>query len=515
MIILLSSIVAVVSFFYWKSYKTSKLVPELIKKSERLETIQKEIDSLLPYKEILDAKSEAESIRNQVRSEAESLRNLTKTEVESIISGAKSEAESLRNLAKAEVEFKRNEANTYADNLKNKQTIMYDQAKKESAQLISEANVKAESIAGAAFEAMKKADSLEKTARAMKNIIEGYGDRYLIPMTSLLDTLAEAYSHTMAGDELKKARERTKNLIKLKEAAICDYVEDYRKQTAIEFVLDAFNGKTDSILATVKDDNFGTLEKKINDAFQVVNHNGTAFRNARIHEKYLGARLDELKWASTVQALKERDKEEQRKIREQIREEEKAAKDYEKALKEAQKEEETLGKAMEKIQKEMESANEMQKMKFEEKLKELQGKLTEAEEKNKRALSMAQQTKTGHVYIISNIGSFGENVYKIGMTRRLDPMDRIDELGDASVPFDFDVHAMILSEDAPNLERELHKIFSMNQVNKVNSRKEFFNVGIKEIKDHVESKGLVCHWTIAAEAREYKESIAIATKKAA
>ena len=90
--------------------------------------------------------------------------------------------------------------------------------------------------------------------------------------------------------------------------------------------------------------------------------------------------------------------------------------------------------------------------------------------------------KAGYVYIISNIGSFGENVYKIGMTRRLEPMERIKELGGASVPFTFDVHAMVFTEDAPKLESKLHEIFRDKEVNKVNHRKEFFKVDLSEIE---------------------------------
>lgn len=122
---------------------------------------------------------------------------------------------------------------------------------------------------------------------------------------------------------------------------------------------------------------------------------------------------------------------------------------------------------------------------------------------------MAQQTRSGHVYIISNIGSFGENVFKIGMTRRLEPSDRVRELGDASVPFPFDIHAMIYSEDAPALENELHKFFALNQMNKVNPRKEFFKVPISDIKNEIENRGLKVKWTITADAAEYRESLAI------
>lgn len=164
---------------------------------------------------------------------------------------------------------------------------------------------------------------------------------------------------------------------------------------------------------------------------------------------------------------------------------------------------------MEKVQQSIEKATSQQKEMYEKRLEELKIKLEEAENKNKRALSMAQQTKSGHVYIISNIGSFGENVYKIGMTRRLEPTDRVKELGDASVPFPFDIHAMIYSDDAPSLEYNLHKLFVQNQVNKVNSKKEFFRVPISEIKNEIEKMGLDAKWTITALATEYKESLAI------
>jgi hypothetical protein len=142
-------------------------------------------------------------------------------------------------------------------------------------------------------------------------------------------------------------------------------------------------------------------------------------------------------------------------------------------------------------------------------LTELQEKLRLAEEKNQRALSMAQQTKAGHVYVISNIGSFGEDVYKVGMTRRLEPTDRVRKLGDASVPFEFDIHALVFSDDAPALENELHKRFVRMQVNKVNPRKEFFRLPLSQIRAEVDRLGYEAKWTLLAEAREYRESLAI------
>ncbi|SQI33347.1 T5orf172 domain [Serratia plymuthica] len=157
-----------------------------------------------------------------------------------------------------------------------------------------------------------------------------------------------------------------------------------------------------------------------------------------------------------------------------------------------------------------------QASKYQEKIDILQDALTEAELKGQKALSMAQQTKRGHVYVISNIGSFGENVFKIGMTRRLDPQDRVDELGSASVPFLFDVHAMIHSDDAPAMENSLHQHFSEKRTNLVNKRKEFFNVSLEDIKAAVfDVAGNDVDFIETASAQHYHETKAIRKQQAA
>lgn len=379
----------------------------------------------------------------------------------------------------------------------------------EAGRLIEAAKRRAEEIAGEAYAIKNRAGEFADTATAMQNVIKGYGDQYIIPTYSLLDELADDFGHTEAGASLKQARDTTRALIRAGRAATCGYVEDTRRQIAINFVIDAFNGKVDTILARGKSDNYGVLAQEIRDAFALVNHSGRAFRDAKITADYLDARLAELKWAAVARALKEQEREEQRQIREQIREEEKARREYERAMKEAAKEEEMIRKAMEKVQQQVASANDAQRADYEAKLAELQDRLLAAEEKNQRALSMAQQTRTGHVYIISNIGSFGEEVFKIGMTRRLEPKDRVRELGDASVPFEFDIHAMLYSEDAPNLERTLHRHFLRKQMNKVNPRKEFFRVSLADIRSEVEAMGIAAHWTMAAEAHDYRETLRI------
>lgn len=462
--------------------------------SEERDELLQQVSALSRYSHILDVEAEAKSIA---------------ANAESLLEKARFEANDLRQQAEQTAKNTLDQANLKSRNTLEQAERRIEVAGQEASKIITAAQQRAEEIAGDAYTAMNRAKEFANTVQAMKNLIEGYGDAYIVPTYNLLDDLADEFSFTEAGQKLKDARETSRMMVKSGLAATCDYVEANRKETAIRFVTDAFNGKVDSILSRSKTDNHGKLEQEIRDAFSLVNHNGAAFRSARIRESYLAVRLEELKWAVTAKALKDEEKEEQRRLREQIREEEKARREYERAIKDAAKEEDTLRKAMEKVQRQVEAANEVQRAEFEAKLFELESKLRQAEEKNQRALSMAQQTRSGHVYVISNIGSFGEEIFKIGMTRRLEPQDRIRELGDASVPFEFDVHAMIFSDDAPGLEKSLHRHFLRQQVNKVNPRKEFFRSGLEAIRQELETLGVETHWTMTARAHEYRESLRI------
>ena len=467
--------------------------------------LQYDLDQLSRYRPILDAEQHARQVRTTADNEAATL--LTRAQREAADLRAAATAE----LQKAQADGKdiRDQAGVKARVLQTQADGILLDATKEAARIVATANQRAEEIAGEALNAARNANGLEKTIQALKNVIGGYGDQYLIPSYTLLDDLADEFGHAQAGAELKKARERTRLLVRSATAARCDYVEAVRKTTAVNFVTDAFNGKVDTILASVKHDNYGTLAQQIKDAYALVNNLGKPFKDARITPDYLAARLDELRWATVAHELKLKEREEQRLIKEQIREEEKARRDFEKAQRDAAKQEDTIQKAIDKVQQQAAKASDEQRAAFEEQLRELEARLQVAQEKNQRALSMAQQTKSGHVYIISNVGSFGEHVYKIGMTRRLEPLDRVRELGDASVPFEFDVHALLFSEDAPALERDLHRHFLRNQVNKANPRKEFFRVDLAQIRGEIERLGIDTKWTLSAAAREYRESLAI------
>ena len=192
---------------------------------------------------------------------------------------------------------------------------------------------------------------------------------------------------------------------------------------------------------------------------------------------------------------------------EEEREEREAQREYERAIKKALKDEEKAQEALEQKKREIAEAQTQEKIqKLQEQIQGLEKALVEARELRERAMSMAQQTKIGYVYVISNIGSFGKDVYKIGMTRRLDPMERVLELSNASVPFPFDVHTFIYREDAPSLEADLHRRFDAKKVNSINYRKEYFHVTLDEIKAALKEKGVDAQFVDEPDAFQYRES---------
>ncbi|MGC5700742.1 DUF4041 domain-containing protein [Pseudomonas sp. NFXW11] len=332
------------------------------------------------------------------------------------------------------------------------------------------------------------------------------GDACTLPSCSQLDELAEAFGYSPCGQKLKEARECSRQMLRTGQAAICDDADPHRRERVVRLVVDAFNGRVEGALLRSGAGNPDPLAQEIHDAAARVNLNGAAFGNARISQHYLQARLDELHWATRVKRLEEQARDEQRQLHEQIGEEQKARRDYERAIQEALNEQASLRRALQQAREQVLAASAAQRAEFEARLAQLEAQLQCAEDKNQRARSMAQQTRAGHVYVISNVGSFGEQVFKIGMTRRLEPLDRVRELGDASVPFEYDVHAMIFSNDAPGLEKRLHRHFLREQVNKVNPRKEFFRIALPAIRRAFEELGVQAQWTMSAKAREYRET---------
>ncbi len=317
--------------------------------------------------------------------------------------------------------------------------------------------------------------------------------------------------------KLDDIRELQKRMIKDKSAAICQIewsvngsrVEG-RKQInqTLKLILRAFNGESDAAIAKVKYNNVVVMETRIRKALEAVN-NLAGVQQCHIASAYLNLKLQELYLVHEYQEKLQAEKEEQRRIREEMREEELAIRELERAKQEAEREETRYAEALRKAREEADRAVGEKQQRLVGKIEELQRRLEEAQSNKERAIARAQMTRSGHVYVISNVGSFGEDVYKIGMTRRLDPLDRVRELGDASVPFLFDVHAIIYSEDAPTLETKLHREFQHRRVNMVNERKEFFRVSIDEIAAFVRRNHGDIEITLAAEAADYRKTLAM------
>lgn len=456
----------------------------------------RDLEPLRKYEKLRDAEADAQRQLAEALKEATSLR----AEAQNLLEQSRSAAANERTLAINRAKEIRGQADA-----------LLNQATRDAGRIMSEAEKRAEQIGGDAYEALRDKHTLENAVQALWNVTEGYGNRYVVPSHSLLDDLAANFGYTEAGQALQSARAQSRRMVEQKQSSACNYEEADRRDRANRFVVDAFNGRVDAILSRSRHDNYGTLEQEIRDAFSLVNLNGLAFHDARILPTYLEARLAELKWAVVVHELAKKQREEQRYLKEKLRDEEKARKEYEEKMRQAAKEEELKRKAVEEAEKKFAGATAEQKSRYEQELQKLRQDLAEATEKT---LTIAQQTKKGHVYIISNIGSFGEGIYKIGQTRRPDPQERVDELGDASVPFEFDIHALIESENAPVLEHTIHKQFLGMQVNKMNSRKEFFRVPLAELHKEIEKlkQGedfTIKVWTDKAVATEYKESLDI------
>lgn len=324
-------------------------------------------------------------------------------------------------------------------------------------------------------------------------------------------------------NRLEKIRKQQIKMMTNKTAAICHLTPDIdgNKQKGkkltddfLTLILRAFNGDCDAAILQVKYNNVKKLETRINKAFKTLNKLSET-NQCQIMPSYRDIKLEELYLTHEFQEKKQAEAEEQRIMKEQMREDNKARREIEKARKEDEKEVKRWEQALEQARLEMEKAVGKERVQQEIKFKQLEEKLEEARANQKTNIYREQMTKSGHIYIISNIGSFGENIYKIGMTRRT-PEERVRELS-AAVPFPFDIHAKIRCENVPEIENLLHQHFRDRNVNKVNVGKEFFRVTLEEIVSAVEKiaeetqlvdKSKIL-FTKIAEAEQYHKTLAI------
>jgi predicted nucleic acid-binding Zn-ribbon protein len=321
--------------------------------------------------------------------------------------------------------------------------------------------------------------------------------------------------------KLEQIRNQQSAMVKSHKAAYCTTswsVNESKKEGErmikdyVKLLLRSFNNECDASILKVKFNNIKSIEKKITKAFEILNNLGQRMTIV-IPADYLNLKLSELYLCYEYQVKKQEEKEEQRRIREQMREEAKVQKEIEEMKAKIEKEEKHFNQAMTSTNELLQKAKtDAERESLRNELTNIQEKLSSIEKDKEDIQYREQQTRAGYVYIISNIGSFGENVYKIGVTRRLDPQERVDELGDASVPFYYDVHAMIFSDDAPSLENALHKAFDDRRLNKINLRREFFHVKLEEIEGVVKRNfNKPVEFTKLAEAEQYRQSLMLKT----
>lgn len=263
----------------------------------------------------------------------------------------------------------------------------------------------------------------------------------------------------------------------------------------IRLTMRAFNNECEAAIANTRWNNVNAMEKRILNAAKQIDKANESM-TLRISELYVGLKLDELHATHEYRERLKIEKDERAELARADREEKKLLA----AAEAAEREEDRYQKLLTKARSEAGVD--------EDRIAKLEAALAEAHATSERARAMAEMTKSGYVYVISNIGSFGEDVVKIGLTRRLEPDDRVKELGDASVPFGFDTHAMIYSDEAPALESALHKEFEEHRVNASNMRKEFFRVGLDEVEEAVRRLAPSASFFTDREAQEWHETLA-------
>ena len=356
---------------------------------------------------------------------------------------------------------------------------------------------------------LKTYETLEAEVRKLEEDLDDIAYGLYKPHFTYSDT--EAYKGA-----IQNIRERQKSMIRTGQATTCGtgwtvngskhegerMVKQYER-----LILRAFNAESEAAIANVAWNNYRVMRERIENAFGVLNKLGTVM-HISLNAEYKEARLQELQLVFEAAEKKQQEREEQRRIRVEQREEERVQRELQREREEAERDEAKYENALARARRDMAKVRDAEREAMLARIRELEANLAAAQDRKERAIAQAQLTKVGHVYVISNVGAFGEGVLKIGLTRRLEPEERVRELGDASVPFPFDIHALIYSENAPELETKLHDHFWDRRVNWANNRKEFFHVSLEEVTAAIRECGLSADVLAVPEAKEYRQTVA-------
>lgn len=369
---------------------------------------------------------------------------------------------------------------------------------------VAQLRTSAEKIRGEINETRRTYSEKRETLKKLEQQVAIYDEKLSFAELGVYEPHFEFTDSEDYKQEIKSIRDRQKSMVSAKSATICptDWQVDgsrskgktmINRQTRL--TMRAFNNECEAAIANTRWNNVNAMEKRIlNAATQIDKANESM--NLRISDHYVGLKLDELHATHEYRERLKIEKEERAEMARAEREEKKLLAEAEAAEREERRYQKLLDKAR------SEAGID------EGRIAELEAALAEAHAQSERARAMAEMTKSGYVYIISNIGSFGEDVVKIGLTRRLEPDDRVKELGDASVPFGFDTHAMIYSDEAPALEHALHREFADRRINISNMRKEFFRVSLEEVEEAVKRLAPTASFFSDREAQEWHETLA-------
>jgi hypothetical protein len=290
--------------------------------------------------------------------------------------------------------------------------------------------------------------------------------------------LDDAVAYRRAIDELK---DRVKTMAKSKQAVVGaaswtvnnSAAEGKRMVTDLsKLMLRAYNNEADTLVRSMKPYKLASAVDRLNRAAETISRLGRTM-HIEITLEYHQLRIRELELTADYLAKTAEEKEREKEERARLREEEKAQRELAREREKLEKEQQHYLSALSSLRETGDAAA----------IAELESKLSEIDDAIEGVEERVANVRAGYVYVISNVGAFGDRMVKIGMTRRLVPEDRVRELGDASVPFRYDTHALIFSNDAVGLEAKLHQHFADRRVNLVNARREFFYATPVEVRD--------------------------------
>lgn len=375
---------------------------------------------------------------------------------------------------------------------------------------------------------LKKVEKVSYLFNAIKKYISGFQnstpneseirkiEKFIseLEIENLADPTAEV---KLRSDDVKELRRKYREIKKEIDLVFEEYEKRYttKANLAIYRLMEvALRAEFQNVLFTMKFGKLEDAEKQLNDIadkyikIAADGNQSIAPTITRFVQEMRSLFIDAAKIEYEYYLRKERMKEEQRALREQMKQEAEERKRLEEDRKKIEKEEAKYEAEMEKVRAQMASADAKKSELLNNRIAELEKLLSQVNEK-KETITKLQNGKAGCVYIISNLGAFGDHVFKIGMTRRMEPQERIDELGSASVPFSFDVHSFIFSQDAPALETAIHHRLNDKRVNKVNLRKEFFDVTLDELEALVFELEPSAEFNRTMAAEQYRQSLSM------